>query len=150
MASVLALVIGGLYATGIYMVLRRSLFKLVLGLVLLSHGANLLIFTSGGLTRAQPPIIPPQQQEAIDPSADPLPQALILTAIVISFGIVAFLIALLHRRNSLEAINESCTDRADDPFAMEMIDDLERVDDDYEWLEDVVLMDQLNKPRRSR
>jgi len=75
---------------------------------------------------------------------------LILTAIVISFGIVAFLIALLHRRNSLEAINESCTDRADDPFAMEMIDDLERVDDDYEWLEDVVLMDQLNKPRRSR
>ena len=51
MATLLAIVVGCLYAAGIYMMLRRSLFKLILGLVLLSHGANLLIFTVGGLTR---------------------------------------------------------------------------------------------------
>ena len=59
MATLLAIVIGCLYAAGIYMMLRRSLFKLVLGLVLLSHGANLLIFTVGGLTRGRPPVVPP-------------------------------------------------------------------------------------------
>ena len=97
MATLLAIVIGCLYAAGIYMMLRRSLFKLILGLVLLSHGANLLIFTAGGLTRAQPPVIPPGATRPVVPSADPLPQALILTAIVISFGVLAFALVLFHR-----------------------------------------------------
>jgi multicomponent Na+:H+ antiporter subunit C len=97
MATLLALVIGSLYAAGIYMMLRRSLFKLIIGLVLLSHGANLLIFTSGGLVRAQPPIVPPGASAPPVPSADPLPQALILTAIVIGFGVLAFALALFHR-----------------------------------------------------
>jgi multicomponent Na+:H+ antiporter subunit C len=57
--TLLAILIGCLYAAGVYLMLRRSLFKLILGLVLLSHGANLLIFTAGGLDRAQPPIIAP-------------------------------------------------------------------------------------------
>ena len=52
METILAIVIGGLYAAGIYMMLRRSLFKLILGIGLFGHGANLLIFTSAGLTRA--------------------------------------------------------------------------------------------------
>ena len=64
MATVLAVVIGCLYAAGIYMMLRRSLFKLILGLSLLSHGANLLIFTVGGLTRARPPLVPPGARRA--------------------------------------------------------------------------------------
>ena len=100
METLLALVIGCLYAAGIYMILRRSLFKLILGLVLLSHGANLLIFTGAGLTRAQPPIVPEGEItfRASDPApADPLPQALILTAIVISFGVLAFALVLFHR-----------------------------------------------------
>jgi multicomponent Na+:H+ antiporter subunit C len=97
MATLLAIVIGCLYAAGVYMMLRRSLFKLILGLVLLSHGANLLIFTAGGLTRAQPPIIPPGADAPVVPSADPLPQALILTAIVIGFGVLAFGLVLFHR-----------------------------------------------------
>lgn len=97
MATLLAVVIGVLYAAGIYLMLRRSLFKLILGLVLLSHGANLLIFTAGGLTRAQAPIIPPEAT-ALDPgTADPLPQALILTAIVIGFSVLAFALVLFHR-----------------------------------------------------
>ena len=68
MATLLAVVIGCLYAAGIYMMLRRSLFKLILGLVLLSHGANLLIFTVGGLTRARPPIVPPGAAAPVAPS----------------------------------------------------------------------------------
>lgn len=97
METLLALLIGCLYAAGVYLMLRRSLFKLILGLVLLSHGANLLIFTAGGLTRAQPPIIPPDAATPPTPSADPLPQALILTAIVIGFSVLAFALVLFHR-----------------------------------------------------
>ena len=97
MATLLAIVVGCLYAAGVYMMLRRSLFKLILGLVLLSHGANLLIFTVGGLTRARPPIVPPGATAPVAPSADPMPQALILTAIVIGFGVLAFSLVLFHR-----------------------------------------------------
>ena len=97
MATLLAFVVGCLYAAGVYMILRRSLFKLVLGLVLLSHGANLLIFTVGGLTRGRPPVAPPGAPAPTAPHADPLPQALILTAIVIGFAVLAFSLALFHR-----------------------------------------------------
>jgi len=97
MATLLAILLGCLYGAGVYLVLRRSLFKLILGLVLLGHGANLLIFTASGLTRAQPPIIPPGAAVPPAPAADPLPQALILTAIVIGFGVLAFALVLFHR-----------------------------------------------------
>jgi multicomponent Na+:H+ antiporter subunit C len=96
-ATLLALVIGGLYAAGLYLMMRRNLVKLIIGLVLLSNGANLLIFTMAGLTRAHPPLIPRGASRLLDPSADPLPQALILTAIVIGFGVIAFLLVLVHR-----------------------------------------------------
>lgn len=96
-ATALAIVIGFLYAAGVYLMLRRSLFKLILGLVLLSHGANLLIFTASGLTRASAPVVPPEAAAPADDSADPLPQALILTAIVISFSVLAFALVLFHR-----------------------------------------------------
>ena len=97
MSTLLAFVVGCLYAAGVYMILRRSLFKLVLGLVLLSHGANLLIFTVGGLTRGRPPVAAPGAEAPAAPHADPLPQALILTAIVIGFAVLAFSLALFHR-----------------------------------------------------
>jgi len=97
MSTLLAVVIGCLYASGIYMMLRHSLFKLILGLVLLSHGANLLIFTVGGLTRGRPPVVPDGATAPAVPYADPLPQALILTAIVIGFAVLAFSLALFHR-----------------------------------------------------
>lgn len=97
MTTLLAVVTGGLYAAGLYMVLRRSIVKLILGLALLSHAAHLLIFTAGRPRRGGTPFIPEGADEAIAGSADPLPQALILTAIVISFGVLAFALALVHR-----------------------------------------------------
>jgi multicomponent Na+:H+ antiporter subunit C len=91
----LALVIGVLYATGFYMIMRRSLVKLIIGLALLSHAANLLIFAAGGLVHTQPPLIAPGADLPPAAFSDPIPQALILTAIVISFGVLAFTLVLL-------------------------------------------------------
>jgi multicomponent Na+:H+ antiporter subunit C len=93
----LAFVIGGLYAAGLYMMLRRSIVKLIIGLALLGQAANLLIFTLGRLTRGQPPLTPLGALRPDGPFADPLPQALILTAIVIGFGVQAFAVVLIKR-----------------------------------------------------
>ena len=79
------------------MLLRRSLVKLVVGLILLGHGANLLIFLMGRLTPGQPPLIPAGAGQPQGPFADPLPQALVLTAIVIGFGLQAFALVLVRR-----------------------------------------------------
>lgn len=100
METVLAIVIGGLYATSFYLMLRRSIVKLILGLVLFSQAVNLLIFTAAGLTRAHAPIVPDGAMVPPSPWADPLPQALILTAIVISFGVLAFTLALCRRAHA--------------------------------------------------
>ena len=100
MRTLLPIVIGILYATGLYMLLRRSMVKLIIGLGLLGHASNLLIFVAasgGGLVRGGPPIIPSGSAGAAGPMADPVPQALILTAIVIGFGVQAFALALFHR-----------------------------------------------------
>ncbi len=96
MHVVLAVVIGGLYAAGIYLMLRRSIVKLIIGLALLSNAANLLIFTAAGLRRGRPPLVPEDASVLATPYADPLPQALILTAIVIGFGVLAFAVVLVH------------------------------------------------------
>lgn len=93
----LAFVIGGLYAAGLYMMLRRSIVKLIIGLALVGQAANLLIFTLGRLTRGQPALVAPGTAQPTPPFADPLPQALILTAIVIGFGVQAFAVVLIHR-----------------------------------------------------
>nr|WP_029214589.1 Na+/H+ antiporter subunit C [Kallotenue papyrolyticum] len=97
MTVVLALVIGGLYAVGIYLLLQRNLARVIIGLALLTNAANLLIFTVGGLVRARPPLVPTDASRPATPIADPLPQALILTAIVIGFGVLAFFMVLAYR-----------------------------------------------------
>jgi multicomponent Na+:H+ antiporter subunit C len=97
MEIVLALVVGALYAAGLYMLMRRSIVKLIIGLGLLGHAANLLIFTVGRLTRGRPPLVPPGAALPVEPFGDPLPQALILTAIVIGFGVQAFALVLTKR-----------------------------------------------------
>lgn len=97
MDILLALVVGALYAAGLYMMMRRSIVKIIIGLVLLGHAANLLIFTAGGLVRARSPLVPEGELVPVGPIADPLPQALILTAIVIGFAVVAFTVVLIHR-----------------------------------------------------
>jgi len=93
----LAIIVGMLFSVGIYMILRRNLIKLIIGLVMLSHAANLMIFTAAGLTRGNPPLIDKGELLPEAPFADPLPQALILTAIVISFGVTAFTVVLFQR-----------------------------------------------------
>ena len=100
METLLAFVIGALYATSFYLMLRRSMVKLVLGLMIFSQAVNLLIFTSARLTRGNAPIIPEGAAAPAAPFADPLPQALILTAIVISFGVLAFSLALTRRAHA--------------------------------------------------
>ena len=97
MEIILAVIIGLLYASGIYLMLRRSLIKLVIGIVLLGNGVNLLIFLLGGLVKGRPPIIVPTAKMIGSLYADPIPQALILTAIVISFGLQSFAIVLIKR-----------------------------------------------------
>lgn len=97
MQLILAILVGVLYAAGLYMMLRRSLVKLLIGLILLGNGANLMIFLLGGITKGQPPVLSGMPRDEVTYYADPLPQALILTAIVISFGLQAFAITLLKR-----------------------------------------------------
>jgi multicomponent Na+:H+ antiporter subunit C len=97
MEILLAIVVGALYAAGLYLMMRRSIVKLIMGLALLWHAANLLIFTIGRLNNNQPPLIPEGAERMTGSFADPLPQALILTAIVIGFGVQAFALVLLKR-----------------------------------------------------
>lgn len=97
MEAYLALVVGAVVAGGIYLVLQRNLVRFVFGLILLSGGVNLLIFTAGRVTRGAPPIVPPDAYAPPLGAANALPQALILTAIVIGFGLTAFALVLLLR-----------------------------------------------------
>ena len=97
MEMVLAAVTGGLYAAGLYLMLRRSVARLIIGLSLIGHAANLLIFSAAGMTRARPPIVPDGALQPDPPFADPVPQALILTSIVLGFAILAFAMVLIKR-----------------------------------------------------
>jgi multicomponent Na+:H+ antiporter subunit C len=95
MELLLAIVAGVLYATGLYLMLRRRLAQLIIGLGLLSNGSNILILAAAGVTRAKPPLI--AEGVPLDQFADPVPQSLILTAIVIGFGVLAFSLVLANR-----------------------------------------------------
>jgi multicomponent Na+:H+ antiporter subunit C len=94
MELLLAIVAGVLYGTGLYLMLRRRLAQLIVGLSLLANGSNVLIFAAAGVTRGRPPLVADGPSV---PFADPVPQALILTAIVIGFGVLAFALVLAHR-----------------------------------------------------
>jgi multicomponent Na+:H+ antiporter subunit C len=92
-----ACLIGILVACGIYCMLREGITQVLVGIMLLGHGLNLLVFSSGGLVVGRPAFVP--EGELVTPAgaADPLPQALVLTAIVIGFGVTAFALALFKR-----------------------------------------------------
>lgn len=104
MEWLLALVIGVLTATGVYLTLRARTFPVVLGLTLLAYGVNLFLFAMGRLSIGQPAVI----NATAGGYTDPLPQALVLTAIVIAFGMTAFLIVL-----ALKARGELGNDHVD-------------------------------------
>lgn len=101
MEIILAIVSGTLFAASFYLLLRRNLLRFIIGLIILGNAVNLLIFTMGRLTREVPPVIPKGQKVIEGAYANPLPQALILTAIVISFGLLAFTLVLVYRNYSV-------------------------------------------------
>ena len=105
----LALVIGVLYTVGTYLLLQRTLTRVVIGLGLLAHGANLLLLQAGGPAGAVPFIGGDGSggtAGTLGGTADPLPQAMVLTAIVITFGVSAFLLALAYRSWTLTGEDE--------------------------------------------
>ncbi|MBO8176304.1 Na(+)/H(+) antiporter subunit C [Aeribacillus pallidus] len=104
MEILMAIVIGCLFTAATYLMLSKSLLRIIIGTGLLSHGAHLLILTMGGLKRGAAPLL----GEHAEVYVDPLPQALILTAIVISFGVTSFFLVLAYR-----AYQEIGTDNMD-------------------------------------
>ena len=96
MEALLALIIGVLTACGVYLTLRARTFPVVLGLTFLSYAVNLFLFAMGRLSIGQPPVIAAQAAGY----ADPVPQALVLTAIVIGLGVQAFVLVLLKRAHA--------------------------------------------------
>lgn len=93
MEIIVAITVGVLTASGIYLLLRNRSFPVILGLILITYAVNLFLFASGGIAVDQPPVI----KDDADGYSDPVPQALVLTAIVISFGMTALIVVLALR-----------------------------------------------------
>jgi len=105
MEIIISILAGFLFTVGVYNILQKQLLRIAIGTGLISHGAHLFILTMGKLKNGQPPII----QEGITEYTDPLPQALILTSIVISFGVTSVILVLAYR-----TINENKTDNIEE------------------------------------
>lgn len=97
METAFAILVGLFFAASVYLILSRFIIRVLLGLALLGNAVNLLIFTSGRIIREALPLIPPTATTTVGAVANPLPQALILTAIVISFSFFALLLVLSFR-----------------------------------------------------
>lgn len=142
----LALLVMLLLGSGTYLILRQHAMKLILGLGLISHAFNLIIFSATGLTAGTVPILPlpprrGDQLPEVGHFADPLPHALILTAIVIGFGVTAYLIALIQRLHEVPEGADDTTGtayRGVEHFSPGRTGEL----DDYMYLED-----SLSEPR---
>jgi multicomponent Na+:H+ antiporter subunit C len=104
----LAVLVGLFIALGVYLLLSRSIIRMLLGVTIFGNGVNLLIFTAGRLTREVAPIVPGGLDYPAGPIANPLPQALILTAIVIGFAMFSFLLVLAYR--AYQALDADNTD----------------------------------------
>lgn len=97
MELLLALMVGVLTGTGVYLLLRARSFDAILGLTLLSYAVNVFIFLMGRIAIGKPPILTDGVTPALTHYADPLPQALVLTAIVISFAMTALMLVIALR-----------------------------------------------------
>jgi multicomponent Na+:H+ antiporter subunit C len=93
MEIILAILVGVLYTAGVYMILRRSILKFIIGIMFIGNATNLIVFLASGIVAGEPAFVDGAVQNTNN-MADPLPQAFILTSIVISFGIVVFALAL--------------------------------------------------------
>jgi multicomponent Na+:H+ antiporter subunit C len=108
METAITILTGLFFATAIYLMLSRHIIRILLGVSILGNAVNLTIFTNGRVTREVPPIIPGDAVVPVEAIANPLPQALVLTAIVISFSFFAFLLVLVFR--SYQEIGTDDTD----------------------------------------
>ena len=132
----LIVVMAALYSCGIYLMLERSLTRVLFGFLLVGNATNLLILIVAGVPGAAPIV---DGQTSPDEMTDPLPEALILTAIVITFGVSAFLLALIYRSWRLANRDDVLDDDAD--VAMRSgagissvtVDEIEDVDDISEF-----------------
>jgi multicomponent Na+:H+ antiporter subunit C len=97
MELLIAIMVGVLVAASVHLMLARNVLRFIFGLILISNAANLTIFVSGRLTAEAPPLIPYDADEPVELVANALPQALVLTAIVIGFGLFAFALTLVYR-----------------------------------------------------
>lgn len=96
MEILVAVLVGALYTAGVYMLLRRSIVKFIIGIIFMSNATNLLVFLSAGLVQGSPAFV---NENTLNTAhlADPTPQALVLTAIVIGLGMVVFILALKYK-----------------------------------------------------
>lgn len=122
--TLVAAIVAVLYGVGAFLLLQRTLTRIIIGLALLSHGANLLLLVAGG--RAGLPPLAGVMDEG-GQVADPVPQALALTAIVITFGITVFLLALAYRSYQLTGDDE-VEDDIEDRRIVELFGGRDRVD----------------------
>jgi multicomponent Na+:H+ antiporter subunit C len=102
METIVIVLTGFLFSCGVYLLLRRNSTRVLIGILFISQAANLVLLVAPGLGGGISPIIPARATELPSGHPDPLPQALILTAIVIGFGVVAFAIVLL--KNAYQAL----------------------------------------------
>jgi len=110
-----ALLAGSIIAAGVYLMLDRNLIRFIFGLVLVGNAINLLIFATGRLASRRPPLIPETMTAAPEPFANALPQALILTAIVIGFALLSFVFILFYRAyQALETVDTESMRAAED------------------------------------
>ncbi|WAX77564.1 Na(+)/H(+) antiporter subunit C [Streptomyces sp. KMM 9044] len=116
----MALVVGGLFTIGFHLMLQRSLMRIILGFILLGHGTNVLLLVAGG-TPGRPPVLEGKPVNPAEP-ADPLPQAMALTSIVITFGLTAFLMVLAYRSWRLSGSDEVRDDVEDRRIARRRAD----------------------------
>lgn len=124
MTTVLVIGAAGLFGLGTWLLLQRRLSRIIIGVGLLGHGANLLLLVAG--RRGAPPFAP----ESTDAVADPLPHAMALTAIVITFGITTFLLALAHRSWTITHDDEVEDDVEDRLVARSHVEDDPQIRDE--------------------
>ena len=117
MEAIFSILVGIFFSVAIYLMLSRHSVRLLLGIAVLGNAVNLLLFTVGRLTREVPPIIGANEDVLPMTTANPLPQALILTAIVISFSFFCFLLVLTWRAFQTLKTDDTDEMRAAEPVS---------------------------------
>jgi multicomponent K+:H+ antiporter subunit C len=114
MEALVAIGVGVLTAAGVFLLLRPRTFDVIVGLTLISYAVNLFLFSMGRLTTGRAPIIRTELAPTLESYADPLPQALVLTAIVIGFAMTALIVVI-----AIASYAASRTDHVDPPVSAE-------------------------------